>query len=121
MTPPNERTAPEAVPGRSKSVVATRLQDTGAPRIPHLAVDTCEHLVWEETPNRARYGPAEALDDCPDCHGSVQRFARHSEGLGELWETPLSVNTHDEPLSPRRPGAGILTLAMQTAAQGVTR
>lgn len=67
------------------------------------------------------HGPAGALDNCPDCHGAVQRFARHSEGLGELWETPLSVNTIDQPYSPRLPGPGIFSLAMDTAARGVTR
>ena len=59
------------------------------------------------------------LDNCSDCDGEVQRNYRLREGLGELWEVPLEINTIDEPLAPRRPGAGILTLAMQTTAQGV--
>lgn len=63
------------------------------------------------------HGPAEPLDDCDDCLGAVQRWARHSEGLGELWETPLSVNTMAEPYSPRMPGPGLLSLAMDTAAR----
>lgn len=64
-----------------------------------------------------RLGPPEPLDDCPDCHGAVQRFARHAQGLGTLEETPLSINTHDQPYSPRLPGPGIFTLAMDTYAR----
>lgn len=63
------------------------------------------------------HGPAEPLDDCPDCHGAVQRYARHAQGLGTLEETPLSINTHDQPYSPRLPGPGIFTLAMDTYAR----
>lgn len=61
------------------------------------------------------------LENCGCCDGETLRNFRRREGLGELWEVPLEINTIDEPLAPRRPGAGILTLAMQTAAQGVTR
>lgn len=84
----------------------------------------CDHLIWETTPNRIPLGPREALDDCPDCGGRVQRLARHSQGLGELWEQPLTVNTHTEPYSRRLPGPGLLSLAMDTAARnraGVNR
>lgn len=41
MSRPNERTAPEAVPGRSKSVVATHPQDTGITRA--SATDRLRH------------------------------------------------------------------------------
>lgn len=68
-----------------------------------------------------RLGPAEALDDCPDCHGAVQRYARHHAHLGTLEGTPLHINTHDNPYSPRLPGPGIFTLALDTAAPGVSR
>ncbi|MGP9582307.1 hypothetical protein [Brachybacterium sp. AOP35-5H-19] len=78
-------------------------------------------IYWDDEPNMIRLGPAEPLDDCPDCHGRVQRLARHSQGMGELWETPLSVNTHAEPYSPRLPGPGIFSLAMDTYARGVAR
>lgn len=56
-------------------------------------------------------GPHEPLDDCCDCQGRVQRLARHSRGLGELWEQPLSVNTAATPMDPRRPGPGALSMA----------
>ncbi|MGO3289097.1 hypothetical protein [Brachybacterium sp.] len=78
-------------------------------------------IYWDDEPNMIRLGPAEPLDDCPDCHGRVQRLARHSQGMGELWETPLSINTHDQPYSPRLPGPGIFSLAMDTYARGVAR
>lgn len=68
-----------------------------------------------------RLGPAEPLDDCPDCHGAVQRLARHRADLGTLEGTPLHINTHDNPYSPRLPGPGIFSLALDTAARGVTR
>lgn len=74
-------------------------------------------ITWDTEPNRWPLGPAEPLDDCWDCHGAVQRLARHSQGLGELWETPLAINTHQQPYSPRLPGPGILTLALDTAAR----
>lgn len=93
--------------------VGTLSHDTGHAPDPHEHDAPVHGLV--------RLGPAEALDDCPDCHGAVQRHARHSEGLGELWETPLSINTHDQPYSPRGRGPGIFTLAMDTYAQGVAR
>lgn len=68
-----------------------------------------------------RHGPAEPLDDCPDCYGAVQRWARHPQRLGTLEETPLSINTHAQPYSRRLPGPGIFTLAMDTALQAVRR
>lgn len=67
------------------------------------------------------HGPAEPLDDCPDCYGAVQRYARHRAHLGTLDGTPLHINTHDNPYSPRLPGPGIFSLAMDTYAQGVRR
>ncbi|MGP5252661.1 hypothetical protein ACTXLT_09130 [Brachybacterium alimentarium] len=69
------------------------------------------------SPRLAR-GP---LENCPDCDGEVLRNYRRREGLGELWEVPLEINTIAEPMSPRRPGPGILTLALATTAQAVTR
>lgn len=62
-----------------------------------------------------RHGPAEPLDDCPDCYGAVQRWARHPRLLGTLDETPLHVNVIDQPYSRRLPGPGIFTLALDTA------
>lgn len=76
-----------------------------------------EHtIIWDDEPNRIPLGPAEPLDDCPDCYGAVQRYARHRAHLGTLEGTPLSINTHSQPYSPRLPGPGIFTLAMDTYA-----
>lgn len=57
-------------------------------------------IYWDDDPFPIRLGPLEPLDDCPDCQGAVQRWARHSEGLGELWELPLSINTMARPYAP---------------------
>lgn len=65
------------------------------------------------SPRLAR-GP---LENCSDCDGEVQRNVRRAKGLGELWEIPLDINTHDEPMSPRGAGPGILSLALDTAAR----
>lgn len=119
MSPANENRPRQATGAASKSVVATPFQDTGTPRIPHRS--ECEHLIWDEMPNRVRYGPAEPLDDCPDCHGAVQRYARHSEGLGGPWKLPLTASTIAEPYSPRLPGPGMLSAAMDAYARVVAR
>lgn len=73
---------------------------------------------WDPEPHPWPIGPAEALDDCPDCGGRVQRLARHSEGLGELWELPLSVNSLAP--DPRLRGPGFITLAFAARAQAVS-
>lgn len=69
-------------------------------------------------PSTLARGP---LDNCSDCNGKVQRNYRLREGLGELWEVPLEINTIDEPMSPRRPGPGILSLAIEAGARTVVR
>lgn len=73
-------------------------------------------LHWDSAPSPVRLGPAEPLDDCPDCQGAVQRWARHPAGLGTLDELPLSRNYFTQPLSPRRPGPGPISLAFETIA-----
>lgn len=65
------------------------------------------------SPRLAR-GP---LENCSDCDGEVLRNYRRREGLGELWEVPLEINTIAEPMSPRGAGPGILSLALDTAAR----
>lgn len=77
------------------------LDSIDGPAIPRLSArDAEDGLVWGEDPFPVRLGPLEPLDDCPDCSGAVQRWARHSEDLGELWELPLSINTMTTPLAP---------------------
>lgn len=79
--------------------------------------ETDESVIWDSEPHRWPIGPAEPLDDCWDCFGNVQRHARHSRGLGELWEVPLEINVIDQPYSPRLPGPGVLTTAFEAAAR----
>lgn len=109
MLGPEQQSRPGGGSGTAESAVAARHQLNEKLRSAHQVdapVDGHVHL-----------GPAEALDGCPDCHGAVQRFARHPQGLGTLEETPLSINTHDQPYSPRLPGPGIFSLAMDTYAR----
>jgi hypothetical protein len=85
---------------------------------------TSSHLAhpaddWDSEPHRLPLGPDEPLDDCPDCYGAVQRWARHAQGLGELWETPLDINVIDQPYSPRLPGPGFLSTAFAARSKAV--
>lgn len=73
--------------------------------------------TWRQPPTVLRPWAAEPLDDCDcGCGGEVQRLARHHQGLGELWGTPLGINTHDKPMGPRLPGPGPITLALDAVA-----
>lgn len=73
--------------------------------------------TWRQ-PNPELFKPwaAEPLDGCEcGCGGNVQRWARHRADLGTLDGTPLSINTHEQQMSPRLAGPGPISLALDTA------